>query len=218
MLITYKLIVILIFVVFMFFISDFRNKRTKPLIRQPWLGIMRVGYPIAPLSFSIFLITAEELFALDYVALSLIIIGTLVVIISKMALGKSHSWVGFSSLEIDDFCNTGIYSWIRHPLYVGIITAVLGTAFFVIPRGLEKPYLFIVYLIGTLFTFTFIANSSVKETEYLTEKFCEEYSNYQNQVSAFFPYKKLKLNLKRLEQLKLKPYTVSTGDNCIGVF
>lgn len=197
MLTAFKIIVVLVFLLFFVNISDFGNKNVKPLIRQPWLSIMRIGYPIAPLYFLYFLVSTNQLIATDYVALPMMSIGTTIVFSAKRTLGKRHSWTGFSSTEIDDFCKTGLYSWIRHPLYSGIAFAVLGTAFSVIPRGNTNLIIFILYLVGSILTFIFIGISSRKETDFLKEKFGKPYADYADQVYGFLPLRRIVKKGKR---------------------
>jgi len=187
MLLAFKIIMIMVFWLFIINISDFGNKKVKPLIKQPWLSIMRIGYPIAPLYFLYFLVTTNQLIATVYVAMPMMFIGTIIVFSAKRTLGKRHSWAGFSSTEIDDFCKTRLYSWIRHPLYSEIGLAVLGTAFSVIPRGNKNFLILTLYLIGFFLPFLFLVTSSRKETAYLLEKFGQLYADYVDQVNSFLP-------------------------------
>lgn len=56
---------------------------------------------------------------LDFLALVLTFLGTVIVVKSKLDLGICHTWAGYckqpSELEV-----SGIYAYIRHPLYTGI--------------------------------------------------------------------------------------------------
>ena len=115
------------------------------------------------------------------------VFGTIIVIFAKSKLGKNHSWTGYSATNITNFTTTGIYNYIRHPLYLGIIIAVFGTALVVFPRYDVNLTIFIIYIIGMIFTFTFIFISSKKETEFLTEKFGKEFIDYVERVPSFFP-------------------------------
>jgi protein-S-isoprenylcysteine O-methyltransferase Ste14 len=186
-LLIFKTVTVLLFVVFAWFISDVRNKNAKPIIKQPWLSVMRICYPISPLCFIYFLITTRDIFILDYFALIIMVLGTAIVIAAKTKLGKNHSWTGYSTTNVSEFTKTGIYRFIRHPLYLGIIIAVTGTALVVFQRYFRNILVFLIYLIGMIFTFVFIFVSSKKETEFLKEKFGEDFINYVNQVPSFFP-------------------------------
>lgn len=183
----FRTLSIILFIVFLLFVSDVRNKKTKPIIRQPWLTMMRIAYPIAPFCYLYFLFKVMETSLCDYAALLLMIIGTIIVIIAKLELGKNHSWAGYFANETSEFVTTGIYSFVRHPLYLGIVIAVTGTIFVVLPRLYLNMVLFLFYLVGMICSFVFMFISSLKETEFLLNKFGEPFKQYIDQVPAYFP-------------------------------
>jgi protein-S-isoprenylcysteine O-methyltransferase Ste14 len=179
-----------IFAFFIFIISDFRNKAINPLFQQGWLIFMRTAYLIPLLCCLFFLWNLKTITILDCISLFLLIVGTLIVVASKKELGKRHSWAGYAAKEIDDFCISGIYAWIRHPIYLGIMVADIGIAFLIIPNFQINDQLAITFLIGSLITFIFLVISSVKETKFLTDKFGKPFTNYARRVYAFFPFRK----------------------------
>lgn len=186
----FKILVTLTYFIFIFFISDFQNKKTEPLFPKPWLTIMRIGYLIPPSCFLFFLWKLSKITLNSILTLSMLICGLLIVLIAKKELGKRHAWAGYAAKHSNDYCVTGIYAWIRHPLYLGIIVAVTGMAFIVIPGFNLQIQLACTYLIGSVITFIFLFISSNKETVYLSKKFGAPFINYARQVNAFLPIRK----------------------------
>jgi|GEM_PF-1000394 len=183
----YKTVAIVVFLVIGLFVSDFRAKNVTELIRQPFLGIMKSFYYIGPLSYTYFLFTAENLGILDFFGLILMILGTIIVIFAKNQLGQHHSWAGYSRTDRDTYVDSGIYAYIRHPLYLEIIIAVCGSGFVVFQRASRSWTLFSVYIISFIFVFTFILYSSYKETEFLKAKLGEPFIRYTQRVPALIP-------------------------------
>jgi protein-S-isoprenylcysteine O-methyltransferase Ste14 len=186
-LIIYKITGIVLFLVFGFFVSDVNRKNAKPLIKQPWLTLMRLFFPVAPLCYAYYLYKLDTLFISDLLAMVIMFVGTIMVVLSKLKLGTSHSWAGYAKQGVTDFQRTGIYSYIRHPLYTGIYIAVTGTAVVVIPRASFTSVLFYVYIIGTILSFVYLYISSRRESIALTERFGEAYAQYEKEVPAFLP-------------------------------
>jgi protein-S-isoprenylcysteine O-methyltransferase Ste14 len=102
-------------------------------------------------------------------------------------LGNKHSWAGYSKQNISKIEKTGIYAFVRHPLYTGIYAACFGTFLFVIRRTVINPVVFYVYIITIGFVVAFLYLSSTKESVALKERFGEEYAQYEREVPAFFP-------------------------------
>jgi protein-S-isoprenylcysteine O-methyltransferase Ste14 len=72
----------------------------------------------------------------------------------------------------------GPYRWVRHPIYTGLITALLGTA---IAEGAVRS------LVGAgLIAAGFIYKLGVEE-RMLSERFKEEYDRYRKDVAALIP-------------------------------
>lgn len=183
----FKLVTTSVFIVFGILISDVRNKKTKPLIKQPWISIMRITYPLSPICFLYFLWKLNRISIIDVLALAIMVLGTIIVFFAKRELGVNHSWTGYSTTNITNFIRTGIYEYVRHPLYLGIIIAVAGTGIFVLQRISTNYLVFCIYIVGMIFTIVFINISSTKETKYLEEKFGDEFIEYVEQVPALFP-------------------------------
>lgn len=78
---------------------------------------------------------------------------------------------------------TGIFKYVRHPIYSGIFLLTLGYA--IMQRDLEK------FIISVLLLILFEVKSNYEEKK-LTEKF-PEYKKYKTVSSKFFPFHLIQL-------------------------
>jgi len=73
---------------------------------------------------------------------------------------------------------TGPYRWVRHPIYSGLLLAMLGTAIYLgLLRGLA----------GTLIGLAAFRMKASLEEAFLTEQFGREYIEYKKKVKALIP-------------------------------
>jgi len=73
---------------------------------------------------------------------------------------------------------TGPYRWVRHPIYSGLLLAMLGTAIYLgLLRGLA----------GTLIGLAAFRMKASLEEAFLTEQFGPEYIEYKKKVKALIP-------------------------------
>ena len=98
---------------------------------------------------------------------------------ARLHLGKY--WSGRITLKVDHrVIQTGPYAWVRHPIYSGLILALLGTA---ISIG----------TVQAVFGFAFILVSFLRkltlEENWLRSHFGAEYELYQKRVSALIPHR-----------------------------
>jgi protein-S-isoprenylcysteine O-methyltransferase Ste14 len=89
--------------------------------------------------------------------------------------------LGISTSRGKRLVKTGIYSFVRHPLYLG------GILFF-----WANPVMTTLDLIGSVFATAYFLFGSKLEEKKLIEEFGEEYTAYMNEVSGFLPLKWLK--------------------------
>jgi protein-S-isoprenylcysteine O-methyltransferase Ste14 len=184
----FKLVQFLTMGIFMVFVSDFRQKKGMvPLINQKITQLIKLTYFVPVLICVYTLTTIDYLTGFDYVAPILTVLGTVAVVKSKLDLGIAHTWAGYcnksSKLEV-----TGIYAYIRHPLYAGVNLFCIGELFVLV---FHAPwYLTVVAFVLGLVLVSFLAVSASKETNYLTKKLGKEFINYKNQVHPFLPLKK----------------------------
>ena len=179
------LVCLIVFVVFTF---DVRRKGDmKPLLDGRLILANKVGLGLGFGIFAYVVITLESALPTDYLAIGLAYAGTLIVIKAKRDLGKHHTWAGYckqtSKLEV-----SGIYSYIRHPLYTGVHLFSLGELAMLI---FHAPYYLtlIAVLMGGLMV-TFLTFTASKETDYLSEKLGEQFLRYKEEVHPFLPLRK----------------------------
>src|SRR3954451_774203 len=77
-----------------------------------------------------------------------------------------------------ELVTTGPYRLVRHPIYVGILVAGVGTAV-----ALSWPWLTAVVLGGSYFVY-----SAVVEERYMTEQFPDTYPAYKRSTKMFVPF------------------------------
>ncbi len=183
----FKAIAFLVLFIFVYFISDVNKIDSRPLIKEPWLTLMRMLFPIPPIAYFYYLYKMDEVTWLDIIALMIMISGVIIIGFSKKKLGKRHSWAGYYKQNIDSFVKSGIYKYIRHPLYTGIYVAVTGSMIVVFQRMDIKKLIFWAYLLVNIAVYVFIFLSSQKETIALKERFGEEFTQYEREVPAFIP-------------------------------
>ena len=93
------------------------------------------------------------------------------------SVGKSIE-IGINKGGKPELIITGIYSYIRHPSYLGIDLAVFGT-FLLIPNILALALL--LFVIAALYGLT------IGEEKILLEMYREKYEKYKKNVGGFFP-------------------------------
>jgi protein-S-isoprenylcysteine O-methyltransferase Ste14 len=90
------------------------------------------------------------------------------------------NWSGTVTVKTDHvLVRTGPYGWARHPIYTGLLTAILGTA---IARGDLRGLLGVV-----LCTIAFVIKLRIEE-RWMREVFGEEYRRYSKEVPALVPF------------------------------
>ena len=184
----FKLVQLITMGVFVVFISDFRKKKGMvPLVNEKITTILKLSYFVPVIICAYTLATMESITAFDFVALTLTVLGAVVVVKSKLDLGICHTWAGYckqsSKLEV-----SGIYSYMRHPLYLGVHLFSIGG---LVTLTLHAQwYLTVVAVIMGLFMITFLAVAASKETDYLTKNLGAHFIRYRDQVHPFLPLKK----------------------------
>jgi protein-S-isoprenylcysteine O-methyltransferase Ste14 len=114
---------------------------------------------------------------LDYLGLALCVAGIAVAIWARRYLGKN--WSATPSLkEAHELITTGPYRIVRHPIYTGILLALLGTA---LVGGAAWLVLFAVV------TAIFVRRVFVEE-RLMMQRFPEQYPGYHTRTSALIPF------------------------------
>jgi protein-S-isoprenylcysteine O-methyltransferase Ste14 len=184
----FKLVQFTIIGVFVVFISDFRKKTGMvPLVNEKITRLLKFSYfaPLIICGYTLAIMNYLTIF--DFLALAITFLGAVVVVKAKLDLGICHTWAGYckqsSELEV-----SGIYAYIRHPLYTGVHLFSVGEL--VMLTFHAQWYLALTAVIMGLFMVTFLVITASKETDYLTKKLGEHFIRYKKQVHPFLPIKK----------------------------
>ena len=112
-----------------------------------------------------------------FVGLLLTVLGLGFAVYARAWLGRN--WSGTVTLKEDhELIRGGPYRWVRHPIYTGILLAVLGSA---IATGEWRGLLAL-----ALITVAFLRKITVEE-RILTGQFGDAYRRYQAEVPALLP-------------------------------
>ena len=114
---------------------------------------------------------------LQGIGLVIVLLGLGLAIWARVYLGRN--W-GMPMTEKADpeLVTTGPYSAIRHPIYSGLILAMIGTAI-----AVSVYWLIAVVVLGGYFIY-----SAVMEERYMAGKFPDTYPRYQRETKMLIPY------------------------------
>ena len=111
------------------------------------------------------------------VGLVILVCGVIIAVLGYRTLGSSHSpWT--NPIEGGHFISTGIYSYIRHPIYAGWIVGTLGWE--LLARSLLGLGVTVALLV-------FYDLKSREEDKWLVEKYIG-YAAYKDKVKRFVPW------------------------------
>ena len=109
---------------------------------------------------------------------TLVFLGLAFAVWARRHIGRN--WSGTVTVkENHALVRTGPYAWVRHPIYTGLLAAILGTA---IARGELRG----VWAIA-LCTAAFVTKLRTEE-RWMREVFGEEYARYRAAVPALIPF------------------------------
>jgi protein-S-isoprenylcysteine O-methyltransferase Ste14 len=187
-LLAFKLLQIVITVICIYFTADFRKKRDMaPLFDRRLLLGLKLMYPM-PIVIQLYtLITLDQILVTDFVSLTLTMVGTYVIARAKIDLGRYHTWTGYYS-DTAEHVTSGIYAYIRHPLYAGLYLVVAGIFFTTIWHSSTAAVTVVLLTLSS--TLLFITISAQRETRKLEEKFGTPFTEYRNRVHPFLPLRK----------------------------
>jgi protein-S-isoprenylcysteine O-methyltransferase Ste14 len=96
---------------------------------------------------------------------------------ARLSLGSN--WSGTVTLKQDhQLVSTGLYRWIRHPIYTGILLAMFGTAMI---RGQ------LVGWFGTVMVLTAFYFKARREEKFLREEFGPSFDEHVRRTGMFLP-------------------------------
>jgi len=125
--------------------------------------------------------------SLYWLGVALIVAGLAFAIWARMHLGRN--WSGSVTVkEAHELIRSGPYGWVRHPIYTGLISAVLGTA---IASGTLRAAL------GFLIIALALLRKLRTEERFMQETFPDEYPHYRATVPALIPLTALRRSAPR---------------------
>ena len=131
----------------------------------PWAAVL--GTRLWPRSFLIYC-----------VGFAILIAGLAFAVWARVHLGRN--WSGAVTVKEDhELIRTGPYGYVRHPIYTGILTGVIGT---VICSGTLRSVLGLVIIAAALL------RKLRKEEEFMREVFPGQYQKYCEEVPALIPF------------------------------
>jgi protein-S-isoprenylcysteine O-methyltransferase Ste14 len=114
---------------------------------------------------------------LQGIGLALFVLGLALAVWARVYIGRNWG-MPMSEKADPELVTTGPYSAIRHPIYSGIILAMIGTAI-----AVSVYWLIAVALLGAYFIY-----SATREERYLTERFPDAYPRYKKSTKMLIPF------------------------------
>jgi len=122
-----------------------------------------------------------------WIGLALLVAGLAFACWARVHLGRN--WSGSVTVkEGHELIRSGPYAYVRHPIYTGLITAVLGTA---ITSGTVRA------AVGLVIITLSLLRKLRTEEGFMRETFPGEYERYAAQVPALIPFTKLRQSAPR---------------------
>jgi protein-S-isoprenylcysteine O-methyltransferase Ste14 len=163
-------------------------RNVKPLRRQESIG-SRLTH-LVPLAIGAFLMASARLpdsrlndrflpqsWTIYWVGAIMVSAGLAFMVWARRHLGRN--WSGWVALKQDhELIRTGPYGLVRHPIYSGLLLAILGTA---IAFGQWRDAVAFVFIAAAVW------RKSRLEERYLGEIFADDYARYRAQVPALIP-------------------------------
>ena len=164
------------------------TQETKGGLAGKWHGIwLLVGglflsnlpfHAKADISLSLLTIPMPHSIVIDVVIIVFAVTGLIVAMMARRTLaGNWSSAVTFK--EDHELITTGLYHYVRHPIYSGILLMILATALSV--GTLSAGIGFVIIVLGLWFKLR-------AEEELLTKHFPKEYPAYKDRTKALIPF------------------------------
>jgi protein-S-isoprenylcysteine O-methyltransferase Ste14 len=113
-----------------------------------------------------------------WTAIALVAAGLGFALIARVWLGGN--WSSNVALKHGhELIRSGPYAWVRHPIYTGLLLALLGTAIMV---GKWRA------LIGLALVAIAFVRKLLVEERFMAEQFGEDYARYRTEVAALIPF------------------------------
>ena len=125
--------------------------------------------------------------AVYWIGVALLALGLAFAVWARVHLGGN--WSGTVTVkEGHELVRTGPYAYVRHPIYTGLLTAVLGTA---VASGTVRA------LIGVVIIAASLLRKLRTEEAFMRETFPAEYERYSAEVAALIPFTRLPRSARR---------------------
>ncbi len=181
----FKVIQFTVLAVFALLISDYRRKKDMVLsANRVSVVVLKITYMVPLCIYGVCLASLTELALHDLIALLLTCLGTLVVVKAKIDLGRHHTWTGYR-LVGTQIVTHGIYSYVRNPLYVGIVVFILGGVCTGLPRVSWAALL--AGSVSLTYVLSFLVLAAQREANDLAANHGSDYEQYRQQVHPFLP-------------------------------
>jgi protein-S-isoprenylcysteine O-methyltransferase Ste14 len=142
------------------------------MINFRFLG--RLGIPTDKLA----ILLLPHTIVLNIIIVILLIAGLMIAIIARHTLARN--WSGAVALKEDhELITAGLYQYVRHPIYTGMLLMILGTALSFATIGACIGFLII--LVGILFKLK-------QEEALLTKHFAQDYLTYKKRTKTLLPF------------------------------
>lgn len=114
---------------------------------------------------------------LDGIGLMLFALGLAVAVWARLYLGRNWG-MPMTQKEHPELVTTGPYRIVRHPIYTGMLLAMVGTTIAVNPYGLV-----VVLAVGTYFVY-----SALAEERFMASRFPDTYQAYRRSTKMLIPF------------------------------
>lgn len=163
----FKIIYMTAIAFFVVAISDHRRKeRTVPLINTKISSFTKILYPIPMLVWVYAIAGAGVLSWTDWLSLMIAFPGIALTVKGKMDIGDCHAWAGYFRTDTPRIC-TGIYRFLSHPMYIGIVLVIIAASSFTWPRLPRWP------LVAFLSVNSWIGSFLIVVARHESAMFCE---------------------------------------------
>jgi protein-S-isoprenylcysteine O-methyltransferase Ste14 len=177
----------LIFAVYWAAMAIGAKKNIGARLWSPHVGL-RVGVVVLILLALRFAAFRQALWnTLAYAASTSVLMGVIGVVLCALGIGLAiwartylgRNWgVPMSRKENPELVTTGPYAYVRHPIYTGILIAMLGSAI-----GTSPFWALPLVLFGIFFVY-----SARKEEKLMMEEFPEQYPAYMRRTKMLVPF------------------------------
>lgn len=114
---------------------------------------------------------------LEGIGLAIWVLGLALAVWARVYIGRNWG-MPMTRKDSPDLVTSGPYRRIRHPIYAGILLALVGTTV-----AVSLYWLVAVVLIGAYFIY-----SAVNEERYMTEEFPDSYPAYRHSTKMLIPF------------------------------